>query len=103
MLYLINAQFLKQFGSRFHTFLRRANFFFPPHNTVSEFSNPLFSYTLDSAYEYNYRIKITVIDSNFIRSTSSFEIYFIVIIIGVIFGLVLILYITQKAIKKRNQ
>jgi len=41
-----------------------ANFFFPPSLTVSEFSNPMFSFTLPSSPEFEYNIKLTVINTS---------------------------------------
>lgn len=40
-----------------------ANFFFPPSLTVSEFSNPMLVYTLPSSPEFEYNIKVTVVNS----------------------------------------
>ncbi|KKK41331.1 hypothetical protein LCGC14_0725470 [marine sediment metagenome] len=78
-----------------------ANFLFPPYNTVSEFLNPLFSYTLGAEFEYDYTVKITAIESTLIPSLISPLKSFIIILIVVILGLFIVFYIVKK-VKKRN-
>jgi hypothetical protein len=75
-----------------------ANFFFPPSSTISEYLNPLFSHSLGAFYEYDYTIKITVIESD-VLNDSSFP--FLITIILVFCGIGII--ITSFKVKKRNQ
>jgi len=75
-----------------------ANFFFPPYSTVSEFLNPLFSYTLGAVFEYDYTIKITVIESNYIPSVVSPMTVLIIIIIVVILGMISLYYAVKKSL-----
>ena len=79
-----------------------ANFFFPPYSTVSEFLNPSFSYTLGAVFEYDYTIKITVIESTLIPSLVSPMTVLIIIIIVVILGLFVTFWIVKKAKKKKS-
>jgi transglutaminase-like putative cysteine protease len=79
-----------------------ANFFFPPYNTVSEFLNPLFSYTLGSVFEYDYIIKITVIESTLISSFISPMIIFVIIIFVIIIGLLFTYYLVKKTKRKKS-
>jgi hypothetical protein len=78
-----------------------ANFFFPPYNTVSEFLNPLFSYTFGAVFEYNYTIKITVIESTLIALINSSVTIFVVIIIVAILGFFLTFYLLKRKQKKK--
>ncbi|MFW9866694.1 MAG: transglutaminase family protein [Candidatus Thorarchaeota archaeon] len=41
-----------------------ANFFFPPSHVVSEFGNPIFSYFFGDSFDYDYNVKVTVIQSD---------------------------------------
>ncbi|KKL64055.1 hypothetical protein LCGC14_2168860, partial [marine sediment metagenome] len=79
-----------------------ANFFFPPYGTVSEFLNPLFSYTYGADFEYDYIIKITVIESNLPPSLNSPLTLFAIIIIVIIVGLISVYYFVKKLSKKKE-
>ena len=73
-----------------------ANFFFPPSSTVSEFSNPLFSYTFGAEYEYDYTIKISVIESKLTPINSVPILIFICIALGVGSLIITIIVIRKK-------
>lgn len=77
-----------------------ANFFFPPSDTVSEFGNPIFSYVDGDTFDYNYNIKITVIESNLgpIESFPLFAVIFIVVGLAVI--LLAIILLLRRGSKK---
>jgi transglutaminase-like putative cysteine protease len=80
-----------------------ANFFvlpFKPFSVVSEFSNPLFSYTLGAEYEYDYSVKISVIESNITPIESVPLLIFIFIALG-IFSVVAVIIVTRK--KRSNK
>lgn len=74
-----------------------ANFFFPPSSTVSEYLNPLFSYSLGASYEFDYTIKISVIESS-ISPTFSFP----SAIIFIIFVGIVCLIVVTAVFKKRK-
>ena len=78
-----------------------ANFFFPPYSTVSEFSNPIFSYNLGAEYEFDYIIKITVIDSN-LQPQELFSFFLVIIIVAVVI-ILLIIWIWLRVKKKRKK
>ncbi|MBA7553307.1 hypothetical protein ES705_45897 [subsurface metagenome] len=78
-----------------------ANFFFPPYSTVSEFSNFIFSYNLGAEYEFDYIIKITVIDSN-LQPQELFSFFLVIIIVAVVI-IVLIIWIWLRGKKKRKR
>ncbi|MHA2391597.1 MAG: transglutaminase-like domain-containing protein [Promethearchaeota archaeon] len=99
-----NSNYFNTFDYLRFTLNVGANFFFPPYSTVSEFSNPLFSYTVGAEYEFSYNMKITVIQSNLIRSLfSPLEIFVIimVVVILVILGVLLTIFNVKRK-KKRN-
>jgi len=77
-----------------------ANFFFPPSSTVSEFSNPLFSYTLGAEYEYNYSVQISVIESNLAPLNSVPLLIFIILTFGVVCIIIIVIVIRKK---RRNK
>jgi transglutaminase-like putative cysteine protease len=72
-----------------------ANFFFPPSSTVSEYLNPLFSHSLGASYEYDYVIKITVIESN-ISTSDLFPTVVFFIIVGVIISLIVFTVVFKR-------
>lgn len=78
-----------------------ANFFFPPSSTVSEFSNPLFSYMLGASFDFTHDITITVLDSNLAPLSSFPIIFFIFIGIGAA-AVVITLIIILKSSKKKK-
>jgi len=78
-----------------------ANFFFPPSSIISEFSNPIFSYNLGAEYEFDYIIKITVIDSNL--QPQEIGAFIIGITIVIVLGAGLIIWIWWKVKKKRKR
>ena len=78
-----------------------ANFFFPPSSTVSEYLNPLFSYSLGVSYEYDYTIKITVIESNVSTLESIPQVAFLIIIISIIGIIIATVFFRRKVIKRR--
>ena len=71
-----------------------ANFFFPPSNTISEFSSLVF-YSTSSFFEYDYNINIIVLESNLAPSSSFPLIFFVFIGIGVAAVLITIILITR--------
>jgi hypothetical protein len=77
-----------------------ANFFFPPSGTVSEFSNPLFSYTLGSSYDFSYDVKITVLASELAPLGTFPIIFFVFIGVGAVAVLITIVIITKSRKKK---
>lgn len=79
-----------------------ANFFFPPYNTISEFSNPIFSCNLGVEYEYDYTIKITVIESN-LRPQDLFPFFAVIIVVVVVVLIVLVVWIWRKIKKGRKR
>ncbi|MFX1345889.1 MAG: transglutaminase family protein [Promethearchaeota archaeon] len=78
-----------------------ANFFFPPSSIISEFSNPFFSYNLGAEYEFDYIIKITVIDSNLQPQEKGA--FFIGITIIIVLGAGLTIWIWWKVKKKHKR
>ncbi|MFX1311487.1 MAG: transglutaminase family protein [Promethearchaeota archaeon] len=76
-----------------------ANFFFPPSETISEFSNPIFGYSKSALFEFAYNVQITVIDTD-LKSTNLIPFIPPIIIIG-IFSIVIIIQI--GIIKKRSK
>ncbi len=77
-----------------------ANFFFPPSNTVSEYLNPLFSYSFGALYEYDYTIKITVIESNITKLSSFPQVVFLIIIVGIIGIIIATVFFKKKRYRK---
>ncbi len=77
-----------------------ANFFFPPSSTISEFGNPIFGYMFGDTFDYNYSVKITVVESNLIPVDSFpiFVVIFIVAGLGVI--LLAIILLLRRGSKK---
>lgn len=76
-----------------------AHFFLPPSFTISEFSNPIFTYTVGANYEFNYNIEITVIDADLAPLDSFPYLIIVVIFVGVIIAIValpIILLTTRK-------
>ena len=73
-----------------------ANFFFPPSSTVSEYLNPLFSHSLGASYEYDYNIKVSVIESNVTSLNSDIQFIFIVIVIGVICVIGTLIFLSKR-------
>ncbi len=82
-----------------------ANFFFPPYHTISEFSNPVFSYNSGAEYEFDYTIKITVIDSNLQPEDlfSLFVVIIVVVVVVVVVLIVLVIWIWGKRKKKSKK
>ena len=78
-----------------------ANFFFPPFNVISEYLNPLFSYSLGASYEYDYTIKISVVESNVMYYSSNQTIIVVIIITGII-GIVIIAIVLRKKILNKK-
>ena len=78
-----------------------ANFFFPPSSIISEFSNPTFSYNTGAEYEFDYVIKITVIDSNL--QPQEIGALVIGITVAILFGIGLIIWIWWKIKKKHKK
>ncbi|NVM36371.1 MAG: transglutaminase domain-containing protein [Candidatus Lokiarchaeota archaeon] len=64
-----------------------ANFFFPPSSTISEFGNPIFGYMEGDIFDYDYNVKITVVESN-LTPEDSFPLF---VVIFIVTGLVVIL------------
>ena len=79
-----------------------ANFFFPPFSSVSEFSNPLFSYTFGADYEYDYSVKISVIESNLTPRDSVPLLIIIIVPFGVVGIIAVIIVIKKKRHKPFN-
>ncbi|MHA1930959.1 MAG: transglutaminase-like domain-containing protein [Promethearchaeota archaeon] len=77
-----------------------ANFFFPPSNTVSEFGNPIFVYSLGATYTFNYNIDITVIESNLVPPGQLPLLFLVFIGIGVAAVLLMITLIVKRSRKK---
>ncbi|MFX1419102.1 MAG: transglutaminase family protein, partial [Promethearchaeota archaeon] len=65
-----------------------ANFLFPPYGIVSEFGNPGIIYNPSLDYEYNYNVRITVLEAN-LAPLAPFPL-FVVIFIGAGVAVVLI-------------
>ena len=78
-----------------------ANFFFPPSSILSEFSNPTFSYNSGAEYEFEYIIKITVIDSNL--KPQEIGAFVIGITIIILLGVGVIIWIWWKVKKKHKR
>jgi transglutaminase-like putative cysteine protease len=79
-----------------------ANFFFPPYSTISEFSNPLFSYTLGAIFEFNYDIKITVIEFILEKTEDVYSSLNIPVIIGVIIVVISLFALFRKSRRKKR-
>jgi hypothetical protein len=75
-----------------------ANFFFPPSSILSEFSNPTFSYNSGSEYEFDYLIKISVINSNL--QPQDISAFVIGIIMVILLGVGIMFWICWKIKKK---
>jgi hypothetical protein len=73
-----------------------ANFFFPPSNIVSEYLNPLFSHSLGASYEYDYTIKVVVIESVLGLSSANDLFFFISITIVTIIIIITIVILTKR-------
>ncbi|MFX0104800.1 MAG: transglutaminase family protein [Candidatus Hodarchaeota archaeon] len=77
-----------------------ANFFFPPDGTVSEFGNPIIGYIDGDSYEYNYNVKITVLESN-LAPLSPFPIFVVIfIVVGVAVVTITIILLLRRRSKK---
>jgi hypothetical protein len=97
-----NSNYFNTFDYLRFTLNVGANFFFPPYSTISEFSNPIFSYTLGAEYEFSYNIKITVTESNLVKRLLSPLEFFVILMVVVILGVFLAIII-EKWKKKRNE
>lgn len=64
-----------------------ANFFFPPLSPISEFGNPIFGYMQGDTFDYDYNVKITVVESN-LTPEDSFPMFVVIFIVA---GLAVIL------------
>lgn len=78
-----------------------ANFFFPPSGTVSEFLNPIFSFYEGSEYNFEYEIKITVLESDF-ASVNQFSLLINIVIIISIPAIAIILILTTIRRHKKD-
>ncbi len=77
-----------------------ANIFFPPIGTVSEFGNPVFGYMQGDAFDYDYNVKITVIESN-LTPEDSFPIFVVIFIVaGLAVILLAIILLLRRGSKK---
>ncbi len=77
-----------------------ANIFFPPIGTVSEFGNPIFGYMADATFDYDYNVKITVVDSN-LTPEDSFPIFVVIFIVaGLAVILLAIILLLRRGSKK---
>lgn len=77
-----------------------ANFFFPPSSTISEFGNPIFGYMLGDSFDYDYNVKITVIESN-LTPADSFPIFVVIFIVaGLAVILLAIILLLRRGSKK---
>jgi len=77
-----------------------ANFFFPPSSTVSEFGNPIFGYMLGDSFDYDYNVRITVIESN-LTPVESFPIFVVIFIVaGLAIILLAIILLLRRGSKK---